>query len=81
MIGHRFYSDENIPLINLHRNNITHAGIVICKPERDYRNQARFLHESISQIKTLHNRLFRVLKMNQSGQHEPTWAFREYGRS
>lgn len=129
MICHRFYSDENIPLIlvdklrdyghdiltcyeagqgnraipddevlefatagdravitlnrqdfiSLHRQNMTHAGIVICKPERDYVNQARHLHESISQIQTFHNRLFRLLKMNQSGQHEPTWIFREYG--
>ncbi|MCC5896478.1 MAG: DUF5615 family PIN-like protein [Phormidium sp. BM_Day4_Bin.17] len=66
--------------IHLHRENMTHAGIIICKTDRNHVSQARHLHESIFQIKTLHNRLFRILKINQPGQHEPTWIFREYGR-
>jgi predicted nuclease of predicted toxin-antitoxin system len=54
--------------VALHRSGIDHAGIIICKDDRDYLQQAQALHAFLAnQTDSLQNRLVRVLRQNQLG--------------
>lgn len=66
--------------IALHRSGMSHKGIIICKEDRDRRSQALIIHDLLSKQKTLQNRLFRVLKQNQSGASCPSFIVQEYLR-
>lgn len=67
--------------INLHRTGISHAGIIICKDNREHHKQALIVHTLLSEQKTLKNRLFRVLKQNQPKASQPAFIVKEYLRS
>ncbi len=65
--------------IALHRRNKEHAGIIICKDDRDYQGQIEFLHNYLlSQSEKLEHRLIRVLKQNQPKSAQPIFVIREY---
>lgn len=65
--------------IALHRRNKDHAGIIICKDDRDYQGQIEFLyHYLLSQTENLEHRLIRVLKQNQPKYAQPIFVIREY---
>jgi predicted nuclease of predicted toxin-antitoxin system len=67
--------------VALHRRNINHAGIIICKDDRDYLAQAQALELFLSaQNNSLQNRLIRVLRQNQPGTSEKLFVIKEYLR-
>lgn len=67
--------------VALHRNGINHAGIIICKDDRDYLGQAQALHEYLEvQVNRLHNRLIRVQRQNQPKLSQKLFVVREYLR-
>jgi hypothetical protein len=67
--------------VALHRNGVNHAGIVICKDDRDYLGQAQALHEYLEpQVDRLHNRLIRVQRQNQPKSSQKLFVVREYLR-
>ncbi|MFM7580104.1 MAG: DUF5615 family PIN-like protein [Microcystaceae cyanobacterium] len=52
--------------IKLHRSGIDHAGIIICKEDRDYFGQAQARQDYLQQqTSSLNNCLIRVQKQNQ----------------
>lgn len=65
----------------LHRSGVNHAGIVICKDDRDRIQQAQMIHQELDKASNLRNRCFRVLKRNQSGLTKPLLIMQEYSRS
>jgi predicted nuclease of predicted toxin-antitoxin system len=67
--------------VALHRRGINHAGIIICKDDRDYLGQAQALELFLSaQASSLHNRLIRVLRQNQPGNSQKLFIIKEYLR-
>ncbi len=66
--------------LNLHRSGIEHGGIVVCKDDPDRQGLAQVLHDYLITQQTLHNRLIRVLKINQRGTSQPVFIVREYQR-
>jgi predicted nuclease of predicted toxin-antitoxin system len=67
--------------IELHRSGITHTGIIICKDDRDYVGQAKFLNDFLqAQTPELCDRLVRVQKQNQSKSNTQVFITREYVR-
>jgi hypothetical protein len=67
--------------VALHRNGVNHAGIIICKDDRDYLGQAQALHDYLlNQLDRLHNRLIRVQRQNQSKSSQKLFVVREYLR-
>lgn len=67
--------------VALHRSGIDHAGIIICKDDRDYLGQAQALHLFLStQANPLQNRLIRVLRKNQPGKIQKPFIVKEYLR-
>ncbi|MFM6192207.1 MAG: DUF5615 family PIN-like protein [Planktothrix sp.] len=65
--------------IALHRQSKEHNGIIICKDDRDYHGQIKFLHDSLlSQAENFYGRLIRVLKQNQPKSAQPIFVIREY---
>jgi predicted nuclease of predicted toxin-antitoxin system len=66
----------------LHRSGMNHAGIVVCKDERDMRSQAQFLREFFEQQDarpaSLVGRCLRVLRKNQRGLSQPMLTMQEY---
>lgn len=64
--------------IKLHRARIRHSGIIICKDDRRYIEQAQFLHHYLTEQTTLTNRLIRVQKQNQPKSSQPVFVIREY---
>jgi predicted nuclease of predicted toxin-antitoxin system len=65
----------------LHRSGVEHAGILICKDDRDRIQQAQIIHEELGEESSLRNRFFRVLKRNQLGLNQPLLILQEYSRS
>ena len=65
--------------IMLHHKVSHHAGIVICKADRDYGGKVNVLHGFLSQeVNTsMDDRLIRVLKQNSKG-HQQTFRIQEY---
>jgi predicted nuclease of predicted toxin-antitoxin system len=67
--------------VALHRSGIDHAGIIVCKDDRDYLQQAQALHTFLAtQTDSLQNRLVRVLRQNQSGSSQKLFIVKEYLR-
>jgi predicted nuclease of predicted toxin-antitoxin system len=67
--------------VALHRRGINHAGIIICKDDRDYLGQAQALELFLSaQVNSLQNRLIRVLRQNQLGTNQKLFIIKEYLR-
>ena len=67
--------------VALHRNGVSHAGIIICKDDRDYLGQAQTLHNYLgTQVDRLYNRLIRVQRQNQPKSSQKLFVVREYLR-
>jgi predicted nuclease of predicted toxin-antitoxin system len=67
--------------VALHRSGIDHAGIIVCKDDRDYLQQAQALHAFLAtQTDSLQNRLVRVLRQNQPGSSQKLFVVKEYLR-
>jgi predicted nuclease of predicted toxin-antitoxin system len=66
--------------IALHRSNISHTGIIICKTDRDYTGQAQTLHTYLQEIEALENQLIRVKKQNQPKSSRQVFIIQEYTR-
>ncbi|WP_373547466.1 DUF5615 family PIN-like protein [Chamaesiphon sp.] len=66
--------------VALHRNGVSHAGIIICKDDRDYLRQAQVLHDYLETQDRLHNRLIRVQRQNQPNSSQKLFVIREYLR-
>ena len=65
--------------IELHRSGIKHSGVIICKDDRDYLGQAKFINEFLqSQTTELSDRLIRIQKQNQPKSSTPVFIIREY---
>ena len=62
----------------LHRTDIDHSGIVICKDDPDRIGLAKVLHDYLMAQQSLENRLIRVLKTNKRGLPKPVFIVREY---
>ena len=67
--------------IQLHRCDVTHCGIVICKDDRDYKGQVNHLHHYLRSQISLHNRLVRMQKQNQPKSEQQIFIVQEYNRS
>ena len=66
--------------IELHNNGIQHAGIVICKTDRDYRGQVSCLHNYLHTQNSLVNRLIRIKRQQKRGLSIPVFIVQEYFR-
>ncbi len=67
--------------IDLHREGNAHSGIIICKDDRDYEGQAKFICIFLqTQTNDLNNRLIRIQKQNQPKSNSPVFIIREYER-
>jgi hypothetical protein len=66
--------------VALHRKGVNHAGIIICKDDRDYLGQAQVLHDYLETQDRLHNRLIRVQRQNQPKSSQKLFVIREYLR-
>ena len=64
--------------IELHNSGLKHAGIIICKTDRDYQGQIQTLHEYLQTQDSLNNRLIRVKKQNQKGSSKQIFVVQEY---
>ncbi|MEM8805435.1 MAG: DUF5615 family PIN-like protein [Cyanobacteria bacterium P01_G01_bin.38] len=64
--------------IQLHRSEVDHCGIVICKDDRNYADQVKTLHEYLQSQGSLTNRLIRVQKKNQPKSSQQMFVIREY---
>lgn len=66
--------------IELHNNNVKHAGIIVCKTDRDYQGQINCLHNYLQTQSSLVNRLIRIKKQQKKGSSEPIFVVQEYFR-
>ncbi len=64
--------------IKLHQSGLKHAGIIICKTDRDYQGQMTKLHEYLQNQTILTNRLIRIKKQNQRGLKQQIFVVQEY---
>jgi hypothetical protein len=65
--------------ISLHKQGYKHSGILICKDDRDYKDQAEKLREFIiNNTQSLAGRLIRIKKQNQKGSSKPVFVVQEY---
>ena len=65
--------------IELHRSGMNHNGIVVCKDDRNYLGQAKFINDFLqSQTTELSDRLIRIQKQNQPKSSTPVFIIREY---
>lgn len=76
--GRTVITENRQDFINLHFTTSNHAGIVICKADRDYAGKVQVLHDFFTQDKQpMDNRLLRVMKQNLKGSL-PTFILQEY---
>ncbi|BAZ17607.1 hypothetical protein NIES4071_94870 [Calothrix sp. NIES-4071] len=66
--------------IRLHRSNINHAGIIICKDDRDYVEQTNTLDAYLKEDINLSNRFIRIKKQNQPKSSQQIFIVQEYRR-
>ncbi|WP_293352417.1 MULTISPECIES: DUF5615 family PIN-like protein [unclassified Microcoleus] len=66
--------------VALHRGGYRHAGIIVCKDDRDYLGQVTILHSYLQEIDSLCDRLIRIKKQNQRGLSHPVFVVQEYVR-
>lgn len=65
--------------ISLHKQNISHSGIIICKEDPDYQGQAHLIHQFIlNDNKPLIQRLNRIKKRNQKDSSVQSFVIQEY---
>ena len=78
-LGRIILTENRQDFIGLHHQVFHHAGIVICKADRDYEGKVNLLHEFFSQeVNTgMDDRLIRVLKQNLKG-HQQAFRIQEY---
>jgi Domain of unknown function (DUF5615) len=84
----RFATEQNRAVITfnrddfvaLHRGGKHHAGIIVCKDDRDYLGQVTILHAYLQQVDSLVDRLIRIKKQNQRGLSHPVFVVQEYAR-
>ena len=67
--------------VALHRSGVAHAGIVVCKDDRELQAQAQCLQDFLKLQQGLAGRCIRVLRQNQRGVSHPVFIVREYERS
>ena len=76
--GRIVITENRQDFINLHYTTSNHAGIVICKADRDYAGKVQVLHDFFTQDKQpMDNRLLRVMKQNLKGSPQ-TFILQEY---
>ena len=79
--GRIVITENRQDFINLHFTTSNHAGIVICKAERDYAGKVQVLDDFFTQDKQpMDNRLLRVMKQNLKGSPQ-TFILQEYPKS
>jgi len=79
--GRIVITENRQDFINLHFTTSNHAGIVICKADRDYAGKVQVLHDFFTQDKQpMDNRLLRVMKQNLKGSPQ-TFILQEYPKS
>jgi predicted nuclease of predicted toxin-antitoxin system len=79
--GRTVITENRQDFINLHFTTSNHAGIVICKADRDYAGKVQVLHDFFTQDKQpMGNRLLRVMKQNLKGSPQ-TFILQEYPKS
>ncbi|MBE9232077.1 DUF5615 family PIN-like protein [Cuspidothrix issatschenkoi LEGE 03284] len=66
--------------IALHQSEISHAGIIICKDDRDYIGQAKILQTCLGENSDFTNRLIRIKKNNQPKSSIKIFIYQEYTR-
>lgn len=66
--------------IRLHRSNVNHAGIIICKDDRDYVGQSNTVDICLKEEINLSNRLIRIKKQNQPKSSQQIYVIQEYRR-
>ncbi|WP_293124973.1 DUF5615 family PIN-like protein [Microcoleus sp. bin38.metabat.b11b12b14.051] len=66
--------------VALHRGGEHHAGIIICKDDRDYLGQVTILYTYLQEVDSLDDRLIRIKKQNQRGFSYPVFVVQEYAR-
>ncbi|MEM9009039.1 MAG: DUF5615 family PIN-like protein [Cyanobacteria bacterium P01_F01_bin.86] len=64
--------------LDLHRSGVNHAGIIICKEDRDYVGQAQVVNELLQPTKTWANQLVRIKKRNQPGSARQIFVTQTY---
>jgi predicted nuclease of predicted toxin-antitoxin system len=79
--GRTVITENRQDFINLNFTTSNHAGIVICKADRDYAGKVQVLHDFFTQDKQpMDNRLLRVMKQNLKGSPQ-TFILQEYPKS
>ena len=79
--GRVVITENRQDFINLHSTTSNHAGIVICKSDRDYAGKVQVLHEFFTQdTQPMDNCLLRVMKQNLKGSQQ-TFILQEYPKS
>ncbi|MEG4320778.1 MULTISPECIES: DUF5615 family PIN-like protein [unclassified Microcoleus] len=84
----RFATEQNRAVITfnrddfvaLHRGDEHHAGIIVCKDDRDYLGQVTILHAYLQKVDSLNDVLIRIKKQNQRGLSYPVFVVQEYVR-
>ena len=66
--------------VALHRDGEHHAGIIVCKDDRDYLGQVTILYTYLQEVDSLDDRLIRIKKQNQRGFSYPVFVVQEYAR-
>ncbi|MBE9055692.1 DUF5615 family PIN-like protein [Sphaerospermopsis sp. LEGE 08334] len=66
--------------IAFHQSGISHAGIIICKDDRDYIGQATILQTCLSENSDFTNRLIRIKKNNIPKSSIQIFIYQEYTR-
>jgi hypothetical protein len=85
----RFATEQNRAVISfnrddfvaLHRGGEHHAGIIVCKDDRDYLGQVTILNDYLQEVDSLIDRLIRIKKQNQPRLSHPVFVLQEYARS
>jgi predicted nuclease of predicted toxin-antitoxin system len=79
--GRTVITENRQDFMNLYFTTSNHAGIVICKADRDYAGKVQVLHDFFTQDKQpMDNRLLRVMKQNLKGSPQ-TFILQEYPKS
>ncbi len=84
----RFATEQNRAVISfnrddfvaLHRGGEHHAGIIVCKDDRDYLGQVTILYAYLQEVDSLIDRLIRIKKQNQPGLSYQVFVVQQYAR-
>ncbi|GET43983.1 DUF5615 family PIN-like protein [Microseira wollei] len=76
--GRIVITENRQDFIDLHFTTSNHAGIVICKADRDYAGKVQAIHNFFTQdTQPMNNRLIRVMKQNVKGSQQ-AFTIHEY---